>query len=105
MRREAYSLAIDYMDRYMLILEKDVSAKQLKLIAMTALMLALKMDDGIMSRKLCHVYINKIDSLLQQSPSKSHRSTQGLIKDMGSVSNSKESAGMLGKSKSQTSIS
>ena len=42
------------MDRYILLLGKDVSAKQLKLIGMTALMLALKMDDGIMSRKVCH---------------------------------------------------
>ena len=54
MRREALSLAIFYMDKYMLFLEKDVTPKQLKLISMTALLVALKMDDGIMSRKLCH---------------------------------------------------
>ena len=54
MRREAHSLAIHYMDKYMQILQKDVTSKHLKLIVMTALMLALKMDDGIMSRKLCH---------------------------------------------------
>ena len=38
----------------MQILQKDVTPKQLKLIAMTCLLLALKMDDGIMSRKVCH---------------------------------------------------
>lgn len=54
MRREAHSLAIYFMDRYMLTLGKEVTSKQLKLIAMCALLLALKMDDGIMSRKLCH---------------------------------------------------
>lgn len=54
MRREAHSLAIFYMDKYIMIIEKEVTPKQLKLIAMTALLLALKIDDGIMSRKLCH---------------------------------------------------
>jgi len=42
------------MDQYMMIIQKDLTAKQLKLIAMTSLLLALKVDDGIMSRKLCH---------------------------------------------------
>lgn len=48
----------------MLILDKDVSAKQLKLIAMTSLLLALKMDDGIMSRKLAHEYIHRMEGVL-----------------------------------------
>lgn len=48
----------------MLILDKDVSGKQLKLIAMTALLLALKMDDGIMSRKLAHEYIHRMEGVL-----------------------------------------
>lgn len=49
----------------MLVLAKEVTPKQLKLIAMTSLLLALKMDDGIMSRKLCHEYINHMESILQ----------------------------------------
>jgi hypothetical protein len=63
-RREAHSLAVVYMDKYVMILEKDVTAKQLRLIAMTALLLALKMDDGIMSRKLCHEYIKNMEAIL-----------------------------------------
>ena len=76
MRREALSLAIFYMDKYMLFLEKDVTAKQLKLISMTALLLALKMDDGIMSRKLCHEYLNRMETILQLTKEPKSRSTQ-----------------------------
>lgn len=50
-RREAHTLAILYLDRYVLLGEPP---KELRLTAMTALLLALKMDDGIMGRKLCH---------------------------------------------------
>lgn len=32
---------------------------------MTALMVAVKMDDGIMSRKLCHEYITRMDNLMK----------------------------------------
>ena len=54
----------------MLFLGKDVTSKQLKLIAMTSLLLALKMDDGIMSRKVCHEYINKMDALMANNTPK-----------------------------------
>ena len=67
-RREAHALAVYYMDKYMLLLGKDVSAKQLKLISMTALLVALKVDDGIMSRRICHEYIHKMDQLLANNP-------------------------------------
>jgi hypothetical protein len=73
MRREAHSLAIYFMDRYMLILGKEVTGKQLKLIAMTALLLGLKIDDGIMSRKLCHEYINHMECVLQLASRTDHR--------------------------------
>ena len=73
MRREAHSLAIHFMDKYMLVLQKDVPVNQLKLIAMTSLLLAVKMDDGIMSRKVAHEYINRMDSLLASSPSPLNR--------------------------------
>ena len=63
-RREAHSLAIYYMDKYIMILDKDITFRQLKLIALTSLLLALKMEDGIMSRKLCHDYIKNIENLL-----------------------------------------
>lgn len=52
-RREAHSLAILYMDSYLLLAGID-AAKQLKFVALTSLLLALKVDDGIMSRRLCH---------------------------------------------------
>jgi hypothetical protein len=55
------------MDKYLLILGKEVTPRQLRLIAMTALMLAVKIDDGIMSRKICYEYINHMDSLLSSS--------------------------------------
>ena len=53
----------------MLIIQKDAPVSQLKLIAMTSLLLAIKMDDGIMSRKVAHEYINRMDSLIASSPS------------------------------------
>jgi len=54
MRRESLSLAVFYMDRYVLIIEREMTIKNLRLLSLTCLMLALKMDDGIMSRKLCY---------------------------------------------------
>lgn len=52
-RREAHSLAILYMDNYLI--QAGIEAiKQLKFVALTSLLLALKVDDGIMSRRLCH---------------------------------------------------
>lgn len=52
-RREAHSLAILYMDNYLILAGID-AVKQLKFVALTSLLLALKVDDGIMSRRLCH---------------------------------------------------
>lgn len=37
-----------------MIIDQEVNSKQLKMIAMTALLLGLKMDDGIMARRVCH---------------------------------------------------
>ena len=37
-----------------MILDQEVNSKQLKMIAMTALLLGLKMDDGITARRICH---------------------------------------------------
>lgn len=51
-RREAHFLAIFFLDRFVLL--GNEQPKELRLVAMTALLLALKVDDGIMSRKLCH---------------------------------------------------
>ena len=82
----------------MLILQKDVTPKQLKLIAMTALMLALKVDDGIMSRKLCHEYINRMEYLLQKPDFKS-RSVNKFKES------SRESSTNVSKSKNQPNIS
>jgi len=41
------------MDSYLVIAGID-AVKQLKFVALTSLLLALKVDDGIMSRRLCH---------------------------------------------------
>lgn len=41
---------------------------------MTALLLALKVDDGIMSRKLCHEYINHMEIILNMSNKTSSKS-------------------------------
>jgi hypothetical protein len=103
MRREAHSLAIYYMDRYIMIIEKEVTTKQLKLIAMTSLLLALKMDDGIMSRKLCHEYINHMESVLQMGgKGESRGKSSQKNKDIASAFSSKESSGSVAKSKSQS---
>ena len=71
------------MDRYIFILGKDVPVKKLKFIAMTALLLALKIDDGIMSRRVCHEYINKMEYLLTGSPKMENRGRSTNKKEMG----------------------
>ena len=52
---------------------------------MTSLLLALKMDDGIMSRKVCHEYINKMDALMaNNTPKIEHRGrSNNKNKEMG----------------------
>ena len=62
------------MDRYMSALGRQLAGKKLKLIAVTGLLLALKIDDGIMSRRVCHECIKNIDSILGNCHSKSGKS-------------------------------
>jgi len=58
------------MDKYLMILDQEVNSKQLKMIVMTALLLALKMDDGIMARRICHEYLSNMENLLSKSEPK-----------------------------------
>jgi hypothetical protein len=104
-RREAHSLAVFYMDKYMLYLEKDVTSKQLKLISMTALLLALKVDDGIMSRKLCYEYLNHMDTILSMSKNNTKSKSIQKHKEAISAFSSKENSTTMNKSKSQSNIS
>jgi hypothetical protein len=105
-RRESHSLAVFYIDKYLLQLGQAVSREELKLISMTALLLALKVDDGIMSRKLCHEYMSHMELILNMSNKTSSKSKSIMkYKEAISAFSSKENSATLGKSKSQASIS
>jgi hypothetical protein len=72
---------------------------------MTALLLALKVDDGIMSRKLCHEYATRMELILSMS-TKSSAKSKSIMKYKEAISafSSKEnSAAALSKSKSLSS--
>ncbi len=73
-RRESHSLAIFYLDKYLLSLGQELVGKDLKLMSMTALLLAIKVDDGIMARRLCHEYINRMEIILGMSNKTSSKS-------------------------------
>jgi hypothetical protein len=61
------------MDNYLILAGID-AVKQLKFVALTSLLLALKVDDGIMSRRLCHELITRIDIILGLSNRSSSKS-------------------------------
>jgi hypothetical protein len=99
MRREAHSLAVVFMDRFVV---GCGEARELRLVGMTALLLALKVDDGIMSRKLCHEYAARMEMILGMS-TKSSAKSKSIMKYKEAISafTSKEnSASALAKSKS-----
>lgn len=103
-RREAHSLAVLYLDRFVLSGMGD-QTKELRLVAMTALLLAVKVDDGIMSRKLCHEYASRMEMILSMS-TKSSAKSKSIMKYKEAISafSSKEnSATALSKSKSLSS--
>lgn len=66
MRRECYSLSVLYFDRYSLLADHALREQEetesgwevgyWRLLALTCLLLACKMEDGIMSRKLSFEY-------------------------------------------------
>jgi hypothetical protein len=71
---------------------------------MTALLLALKVDDGIMSRKLCHEYSARMETILSLS-TKSSAKSKSIMKYKEAISafSSKDSSSALNKSKSMNS--
>lgn len=88
------------MDRFVLLGSEPV--RELRLVAMTALLVALKVDDGIMSRKLCHEYTARMEMILSMS-TKSSAKSKSIMKYKEAISafSSKEtSASTLNKSKS-----
>ena len=96
------------MDRYTQALGKELSSKKLKYIAVTSLLLALKIDDGIMSRRICHECIKNIESILGCGHSRTGKSkSNSKHKDGGMMLtlSRENSAGALNRSKNNTSIS
>ncbi len=128
-KREAHSLAVIYLDSY---IEAIINAsmkdkekrklfklneetinfpeliKNFNLYAITCLLIALKMDDGLMARKLCFELNTNLENLLKSSQSKINQKMKESIAHLHgytatststSKQSRKESVYSLGKSK------